>query len=102
MAYVEYVESLNLEYQKIEELFEDKDAEVFDTILLKGPIDVVKQKLKLLKDHGTYIHNVYPSYFHYFTTDETLNCPEFIDWCSINYSYSQRLVMDTTSSKSYV
>ena len=99
MTQVEEVESLNLEYQKIEELFEDKDAEVFDTILLNGPIDSVKQKLKLLKDQGTDIHNVHQSYFHYFTTDQTLNCLEFIDWCAINYSSSERLIMDTTISK---
>ena len=69
MAQVENVEAQNLEYQKVEELFEDRDAEVFDTILLNGPIDIVKQKLKLLKDQGTDIHNVYRYYFHFFTTD---------------------------------
>ena len=42
MAQVEIVESQILEYQKIEELFEDRDAEVFDTILLNGPIDAIK------------------------------------------------------------
>ena len=78
MAQVEDVESLNLEYQKNEELFEDKDAEVFDMVLLNGPINVVKQKLKLIKDQGIDIHNVYQSYFHYFTIDQTLNVPEFI------------------------
>ena len=50
MAEVEEVESLNLEYQKMEELFEDKDSEIFDAILLNGPIEAVKNKLKLLKD----------------------------------------------------
>ena len=59
MDQVENVESLNLEYQKNEELFEDKDAEVFDIVLLNGPINVVKQKSKLIKDQGTNIHNVY-------------------------------------------
>ena len=44
------VEALNLEYQRIEELFEDKDSNIFDTIFLNGPIDYVKTKLKILKD----------------------------------------------------
>ena len=42
MAQIENVEAQNLEYHKIEELFEDKDAEVFDTILLNGPLDTIK------------------------------------------------------------
>ena len=50
MAQVENVETLNLEYQKIEQLFQEKDAEVFDTILVNGPIYNVKQKLNLIKD----------------------------------------------------
>ena len=50
-------------------------------------------------DQGTKIHNVYKSYFHYFSTNQTLNCLEFIDWCANNYSSSQRVIMDTTSSK---
>ena len=61
MAQVENVEAQSLEYQKVEELFEDRDVDFFDTILLNGPIDIVKQKLKLLKDQGTDIHNVYQS-----------------------------------------
>ena len=41
MAQVESVEAQILEYQKVEELFGDEEAEVFDTILLNGPIDMV-------------------------------------------------------------
>ena len=99
MDEIEEVEVLNLEYQKIEELFEDKDSKTFDIILLNGPIEALKNKLKLLKHQGIEIHNFYKSYFHYFSTDQTLNCPEFIDWCATNYSSPDRVVMDTTSSK---
>ena len=42
MAQVENVAAQNLEYHKVEELFEDRDPDVFDTILLNGPIDIVK------------------------------------------------------------
>ena len=63
MAGVREVEALSLEYQKIEELFEDKDSEIFDTILLNGPIEALKNKLKLLRDQGKKIHSVYKSYF---------------------------------------
>ena len=59
IAQVDNVEDQNLEYQKVEEFLEDRDAEGFDTVLLNGPIDIVKQKLRLIKDQGTNIHNVY-------------------------------------------
>ena len=42
MAQVESVEPKSLAYQKVEKLFEDRDTEVFDTIMLNGPIDVVR------------------------------------------------------------
>ena len=80
-------------------MFEDKDAEVFDTIILNGPIDIVKQKLMFLKDQGKHVDNVYQPYFHYFTTNQTLSFPEFIDWIGNNYSLSGRVVMDITISK---
>ena len=79
MAGVEEVESLNLEYQKIKELFEDKDSKFFDTILLNGPMQGAKNKLKFLRDEGIEIHSVFRSLFHYFYTNQTLNYLEFID-----------------------
>ena len=99
MDEVEEVETVKLEYQNIEELFEDKDSEIFDTIMLNRPIEAVKNKLKLLKDQGTDIHSVYKSYFHYFSTDQTLICYEFVDWCATNYSSSERVIMDMIKSK---
>ena len=78
MAKVEVLSDQNLEYEKIEEFFEDRDSEIFNTILLNGPIEIVKNKRKLLRDQGTDVHSVYKSFFHFFSTNQTLNCPEFI------------------------
>ena len=47
MAQVEGVEAQNWEYQRIEEVFYDKDSYIFDTIFLNGPIYSAKTKLKL-------------------------------------------------------
>ena len=95
MIQVENVGAQNLEYQKIQELLQN----VLTLSCYDGPDDTVKQKLNLVKDQGEYILNVYQSYFHYFTTDQTLSCPEFIDWCANNYSLSGRLIMDISNSK---
>ena len=67
MDEVEELAVQNLEYQKIDELFEERDSEVFDTILLNWPIETMKNKLKLLKYQGIYVHDIYSSvspFFH--------------------------------------
>ena len=43
MAEIEELEALNLVYQKIEVLFEEKDSEIFGSILLNGPIEAVEK-----------------------------------------------------------
>ena len=43
-------EELGVSYQKVEESFEYKNAEVSDTILLNETIETAKNKLKILKD----------------------------------------------------
>ena len=43
----------SLEYQKIEEVFEDKDSEVFDTLLSFGSVNQLKTRIKTFEDHGT-------------------------------------------------
>ena len=95
---VEELETQNLEYKRIEEVFQDKESEFFDTKLLNGPIESVKAKLKIHKDQGTKFHSIFRSYFHYFSTEKTLKFPEFVGWCACNYSSSERVIMDATKS----
>ena len=61
------MEVQGLEYQKVEEDFEDRDVEVFDTLLLNGLIGEVKEKLRLLKEQGTDVHNIHTSIFSQLT-----------------------------------
>ena len=84
MAKVEEIELQNLEYQRIEEFFEDKELENFDTILLNSRIDSIKTKLKLLTEQGMEVHEIFKSYFHYFTIEQTLNFRDFVDSCACN------------------
>ena len=89
----------NLEYQKIQEISEDRDSEIFDTILLNQPVETMRNKLKLLRDQGTDMQDIYRSFFHHFSIDQNLNCPEFLNWCATSYSSSERVIMDTSKSK---
>ena len=78
MAQVDSMEVDNPKSQKIEEAFEDRDIEIFDTLLLNGPNSEVKEKLRLLKENGTDVHNIHQSFLHLFATNQTLDCPQFV------------------------
>ena len=99
MNNVEVMEVQAQEYQKIEEFFEDKDSEIFDTIVSVSSVYLLKNNLKVLKDQGTGIHEILCSHFHFFTTEQNLNFPEFVDWCASNNSSSERVIMDVVEYK---
>ena len=42
-------EKLGVSCQKVDKIFEDKNDEVFDTILLNETIETAKNKLKIIK-----------------------------------------------------
>ena len=85
MENVEGMEAQVLKYQKIEEVLADKDCEFFDTILSVSSVDLLKNKLKVLKDQGIDVHGVFLSHFHFFTTEKTLNFPESTCAPAINH-----------------
>ena len=91
---VEDSQELGVSCQKVEESFEDKNAEVFDTILLNETIETAKNKLKLIKDQGRDIHGVFKAFFYFFSVDQTPNFLEFVEWCANNYSAAEEFVMD--------
>ena len=50
MAKMENIEDQGLEYHRVQELLEDRNADVFELVLLNGPIKAVKPKLNFLRD----------------------------------------------------
>ena len=36
--------------------------------------------------------------FTFSSTDQSLNCLQFVDWCVNNYSFSERVIMDINNS----
>ena len=60
---------------------------------------MTKNKLKILKDGGSDTCGVFRSIFYFFSVDQTLNCPEFVDWCANNYSTAEEVVMDAPKSR---
>ena len=77
---------------------DDRNADVFDPVLLNGPIEAMKQKLNLLRDQRTDLHNIYQSFFHLFATEQTPGFLEFVELCVNNYSLSERVIMNLNHS----
>ena len=98
MAEVEDSKVQSLKYQNVEDALEDKDFEIFDTILLNDNVETSKIKLKILQDEGTDTHRVFSPYFFYFFVEQTPNFPDFIEWCASNYSPSENVIMDASRS----
>ena len=92
-------EELGVSCQKDQKSFEQKNAEFLDTILLNETIEMVKNKLKILKDQGSDTHGVFRSFFYFFSVDQTPNCPEFIEWCANNYSTAEEVDMNKPKSR---
>ena len=59
-------EELGVSYQKYEKIFEDKNVEICDTILMNETIDTTKNKFKIIKDRGSDTHDVFKYLFYFF------------------------------------
>ena len=96
---VEYNEEVGFSYQRDEKSFEDKNAEIADTILRNETIETTKNRLKVLKDQGNDTRGVFKSFFYFFSVNQTPNCPEFVEWYISNYSETEGVIMDRLKSK---
>ena len=71
-------EELGVSYQKDEKIFEDKNVEIPDTILMNETIETTKNKLKIIKDRGSDTHGVFKYFFYFFSIGQTPNSLEFV------------------------
>ena len=72
------IEAQALEFQKIEEVFEDKDSDIFYTLLSFGSINQLKMKIKTFEDQGTDLRGVCRSHFWFFLSETN---PKFSIFC---------------------
>ena len=89
------IEAQALEFQKIEEVFEDRGSEFFDTLLSFGSINQLKTKIKTFEDQGTDLHGVCRSHFYFFLYETNPNFLYFVEWCLSNYYSSEIVVMES-------
>ena len=62
-------EELGVIGRKDEESFVDKNAKIFDTILLNETIETTRGKMEVLKDQGSDTCGVFSSFFHFFSVN---------------------------------
>ena len=58
-----------------------------------------KEQLWGFKLQGRYILNVCSSFLYYFSIEQTLHLPEFVEWCVSNYSPTERVIMKKNTTR---
>ena len=80
-----------------EEYLVDRDRGVCDPFLSVGSVSFSKERLRYYHSQGNDILNVCKSFLYYFSLEQTLHFPEFAEWCAVNYSPSQRIIMSQST-----
>ena len=82
-----------------EEFLVDRHRSVCDPFLSTGSVFGSKEKLWSYYSQGNDILNVCKSFLYYFALEQTLHFPKFAEWCAVNYSPSQRIIVSRSASK---
>ena len=82
-----------------EEFLVDRDRSVCDPFLFVGSVSISKEKLWHYHSQGNDVLNVCKSFLYYFAIEQTLHFPEFAEWCAINYSPSQSIIVNRSTSR---
>ena len=70
-----------------------------DPFLSIGSVSVSKERLWNYNSQGNDVLNVYKSFLYYFSIEQTLHFLEFVEWCAVNYSPSQRVIVIPSTSR---
>ena len=62
-------------------------------------IETPRGKLEDRKNWGMDTCGVFKSFFHFFSVDPTPQCPEFVRWCTENFSATEGVIMNKSKSK---
>ena len=64
-----------------------------------GSVSVIKEKLWRYNSQGNDILNACKLFLYHFSIEQTLHFLEFIEWCAINYSSSERVIVSRSTSR---
>ena len=77
----------------------DRDRGIYDPFLSVGNVSVIKERFWRYNSQGKDILNARKSFLYYFTIEQTLPFPKFVEWCASNYSSSERVIVSRSTSK---
>ena len=72
---------------------------MYDPILSVENVSVSKERLRQYNLQGIDVLSVCNSFSYYFSIEQTLLFPEFVEWCESIYSPSERVIMSHSTSK---
>ena len=82
-----------------EEFLVDRHRGVCDPFLSTGSVSGSKERLWSYFLQGNDVLNVCKSFLYFFALEQTLHFPEFAEWCAVNYSPSQRVIVSQSASR---
>ena len=82
-----------------EEFVVDSERNICDPVLSVGNVSVSKERFWQCNLQGNDVLNVSSSFSYYFSIEQTLPFPKFVEWCAYSYSPFERVIMSHTTSK---
>ena len=77
----------------------DRDRNVYDPVFSVRSVFISKERLGQYNLQGNDVLSVCKSFSYYFSIEQTLPFPEFVEWCARSYSPSERVIMSHFTSK---
>ena len=93
-----YLQGFSFILDDKEEYLVDRDRGVCDPFLSVGSVSVSKERLWQYNSQGNDIFKACKSFLYYFAVEQTLHFLESVEWCTVNYSASQRVIVSQSTS----
>ena len=94
-----YLQGFNRILDEREEYLVDRDRGVCDPFLSMGSVSFSKERLWQYNSQGNDILNACKSFLYHFVVEQTLRFPDFAEWCAVNYSSSERVIVSHSTSR---
>ena len=82
-----------------EEILFDKEGNIFYPNISVGIVSHSKERFWELNSQGEDVLNVHSSFLYNLYIQHTLHFLEFVEWCVNKYSFTERVIMNSGSTK---
>ena len=85
-----------------EEILVDREGNIFYPNITVGIVSHSKERFWELNSQGEDVLNVHSSFLYNFYIQHTLHFLEFMEWCVNKCSFTERVIMNSGTTKFYV